>query len=270
MTNQDVKEGNSADGKDGARASDAARLQDAEVKLERAQEERHNADRPKDEAPEAKESTGHHQHDVHFEVDGEGFDIPRDEDKQTPNYIIRTYAGRDPESNYLVKITGKHPVSYEGKGDSPIKIHDGDKFQTVSTGPTPVSDVQFRTGAAAFVEGLKQLGYDPVQPDGRADMVYFDYEVMVGNRTGQKLKLGLIIPPDYPLTPPSGPHISARLYPNASGGAHPTGGIHDSPQFEQSVGGQWQYWSRPFQEWAKSKKTVAVYMAHVYRLWETQ
>jgi len=276
-------EGNSADGDCGVRASEAARLNDAGVKLERAQEERHGADRLEHDADrlerearaEIKEvekelEDRRHEHEIHFEVDGEEFEIPRKDDDQTPDYIIRKYAERDPATNYLIKLTGREPVSYQGKGNIPIKIHEGDQFQTVSTGPTPVSDSRSQTGVEVFLRGLLELGFNPVQCEQSVDHTYFDYEVPIGRRVGLKLKIGFVVPQDFPLTPPSGPHISAKLYPNASGGAHPSGGVHDSPRFEELVGGQWQYWSRPFVEWGKGKKTVAVYMGHIYRLWETQ
>jgi hypothetical protein len=39
-----------------------------------------------------------------------------------------------------VEIRGAHKVSYQGKGDQEIKLHEGESFQIVSTGPTPESD----------------------------------------------------------------------------------------------------------------------------------
>lgn len=79
---------------------------------------------------------GHHQ-EIHFFVDGEPFET--DQRKWTPNEIITTFGGKDPATNYLVRIEGHHRHSYQGKGNEPIEIHNGEKFQIVSTGPTPVS-----------------------------------------------------------------------------------------------------------------------------------
>ena len=78
-----------------------------------------------------------HQHEIHFFVDGE----PHETDKRelTPNEIIKDFGEKDPATHYLVRIEGHHRVSYEGKGNEPIKLHDGERFQIVSTGPTPVS-----------------------------------------------------------------------------------------------------------------------------------
>lgn len=82
------------------------------------------------------QSTGHH-HEIHFFVDGE----PHETDQRdwTPNQIIREFGEKDPATHYLVRIEGHDRISYQGKGDDPIKIHDGERFQIVSTGPTPVS-----------------------------------------------------------------------------------------------------------------------------------
>lgn len=75
---------------------------------------------------------------IHFFVDGEPFTT---HDKEwTPNEIIRKFAEKDPSNHYLVQIHGHERVSYEGLGDKAINIHNGERFQVISTGPTPVSD----------------------------------------------------------------------------------------------------------------------------------
>jgi hypothetical protein len=77
------------------------------------------------------------QHEIHFILDGE----PEETEQRTltPNSIIRDYGKTDPSTHYLVEIQGAHRVSFQGKGDVPIEIHEGERFQVVSTGPTPVS-----------------------------------------------------------------------------------------------------------------------------------
>jgi hypothetical protein len=79
----------------------------------------------------------HHHHEIHFYVDGEPFETEQRE--WTPNAIIRKFGEKDPATNYLVRIEGHHSHSYQGKGDEPIEIHNAERFQIVSTGPTPVS-----------------------------------------------------------------------------------------------------------------------------------
>ena len=70
-------------------------------------------------------------------VNGEPFETR--EVLQTPNRIITQFAKKDPATNYLVQIKGKTQISYQGKGDEKITLHNGDQFITISTGPTPVS-----------------------------------------------------------------------------------------------------------------------------------
>jgi hypothetical protein len=84
--------------------------------------------------------TEHHvdQRQTHFKVDGEPYTTLAKE--LTPNEIIKDFAGKDPASHYLVQIQGHEKISFEGRGEVPIKLHDGMRFQVISTGPTPVSD----------------------------------------------------------------------------------------------------------------------------------
>lgn len=79
-----------------------------------------------------------HETVIHFKVDGEPYET--DENKLTPNEILQEFANKSPATNYLVGIDGHHRISYEGKGDIPIKLHNKMKFQVICIGPTPVSD----------------------------------------------------------------------------------------------------------------------------------
>ena len=114
-----------------------------------------------------------------------------------------------------------------------------------------------------FVQQLRQMGH--AVEDLGENRVAFPYEIPCGKLAGKKINLGFAIPPDFPLAPPSGPHISPRLMPNQSGGTHPTGGIHDSPSF----GPDWHYWSRPISHWNDTKRTAKDVMAHVRHLFDT-
>ena len=79
----------------------------------------------------------HHHHEIHFFLDGERHETHRRE--WTPNEIIREFGHADPATHYLVRIEGHRHISYKDKGHEPITLHDGERFQMVSTGPTPVS-----------------------------------------------------------------------------------------------------------------------------------
>ena len=116
---------------------------------------------------------------------------------------------------------------------------------------------------ADFVAQLRQLGYAVEElGDGK---VAFPYLVPSGRFSGEQIKLGFVVLGDFPLTAPSGPHISPRLLPVQSGGVHPSGGIHDSP-----FGPEWQYCSRPIRHWSYTKRTVKDVMAHIRHLFDTQ
>lgn len=207
----------------------------------------------------------HHAHNeaIKFAIDGEPYRTHAPE--LTPYDLLKDFAGVDPTTHHLVQIDGKHRESYAGRETEPIKMHDKIKFQIVSNECATVSDPVVRTGVDAFISGLKALGLNPASLPDKPDHVFCDYEVSSGKRAGLKVKQGFVVPPDFPVTPPGGPHISQALYPIQSGGNHPTGGIHASP-----FGTEWQYWSRPVPGWAKGKKTVGAYMSHIDRLWATQ
>jgi hypothetical protein len=200
-------------------------------------------------------------------VDGE--ECETFESELTANQIISQFGHKDPATNYLVQIQGNHKISFQGKGDELIKLHNNLSFQIVSTGPTPVSYVN---GPAAFTDGLRTLGFDPKTLPNRPDYLVFDYPVEVGCRAGQTFRLGLVVPQDFPNTPPSGPHLSPHIHPihTSNDIPHPKGGVHPSPDFQNGAGGEWQYWSRPCPDWGQRKRTVAAYMSHIWRLWETQ
>lgn len=210
-----------------------------------------------------------HHHVIHIFVDGEKYDATQE--TMTPNEIIREFGQKDPSVHYLVQIHGHEPISYEGLGDKPIELHNGMKFQIISTGPCTVSDLP-RTGIEAFLFGLTELGYSPQALPSKPDHIVIEYEVPCGKFAGTKVHHGFIVPPDYPLTPPSGPHVSPHIHPIKTDGQHPTGCVHQTQAapFQDSIGGEWQYWSRPFPDWAVSRKTVTAYLSHIWHLWDTQ
>lgn len=103
-----------------------------------------------------------------------------------------------------------------------------------------------------FLTEVTETHADATVADG--DLVVFHYEVPVGGRVGERIRLALARVPDWPLSCPPGPHVSPRL-------GHPAGNVHASP-----LGPDWEYWSRPFPGWATSERTFRTYMAHVRAL----
>lgn len=120
-------------------------------------------------------------------------------------------------------------------------------------------------GVTEILKDLRDLGLEPTdRGDGK---VSFPYVVPVGKFQGEKIELGIKFNPDFPLSPPGGPHVKPMLLPlnNAQGIPHPSGAIHKS-----EFGDEWEYWSRPFPDWPNSGRTVRAYMAHVRGLFATQ
>lgn len=204
-------------------------------------------------------------------IDGESFEIPKK--RMTANEIL-ALGEISPNEHYLVEIKGKYQDSFEDKGDEEIHLHEGAKFISVFVGPTPVSDTQQDCGGAKligarlFAAQLRELNYDVIELQD--NHVKFPYTVKVGKYAGMELELGFVVPADFPMTPPPGPHISELLHPNISGGNHPTGGIHPSPSHGKHFGSSWQYWSRPHKNWADGPRTAKRYMAFIAKLWASQ
>ena len=244
------------------------KLHDAEMVLENALHEVKSAEHAVEEAEVAIEEAHPHHHVIHFTVDGEDDETERLE--WTPNEIISQFGEKDPASHYLVEIDGHHKKNFQGKGDEKFELHEGARFQIICTGPTPVSDGTSRTGVEHFIVGLQTTGFEPTQLPDRPDHIMFDYIVETGKFAGRKVRLGLIVPADFPLTPPSGPHVSPSIHPINASGSHPTGHVHatQSQPFRDGTGQDWQYWSRPHPNW--SKRSVAAYMSHIWHLWDSQ
>ena len=118
-------------------------------------------------------------------------------------------------------------------------------------------------GQADFINQLRELGYAVDALD--ADKLSFPYEIPVGRFTGHNIRLGFHVPGDFPLTPPSGPHLTPHLLPMNPGAPGHPGRVADS-----DFGSDWQYWSRPFQKWPGTNKTAKDYMRYIRHLFETQ
>jgi hypothetical protein len=124
-------------------------------------------------------------------------------------------------------------------------------------------------GPAAFVAGLRRLGYEvddsiPADfplPDGYG-FVRLRYCVKLGSRRGEVISIGFVAPGDFPATPPGGIYVHGELRPLSQSQELPHGGVSDAPQ----LGTGWRYWSRAHDSWAQSSRDAASWMAHVHRL----
>lgn len=115
-------------------------------------------------------------------------------------------------------------------------------------------------GQDKFADGLTELGFS-VSKEGN-DRVVTDYTIHEGRFANHQIKLGIIVPGDFEITPPSGIHISPRLIP-----VNPNAPDH-SRATDSPLGNEWQYLSRPFPNWPL-KRTVKRYMEYVAHLLDT-
>lgn len=124
------------------------------------------------------------------------------------------------------------------------------------------------TGVERFCTELRELGYEPREPE--PGFVVFDYEPELGPLAGHTVEVGVRPPESFPIDPPGGvlvrPHLLQVGHPATD---HPRGGVHPA-----SVGGvtdpSFQYWSRPHSGWHTSPRTVRSYLHdHLRRLFAT-
>jgi hypothetical protein len=212
-----------------------------------------------------------HKHTITILIDGETFEAP--EKTMTANSIL-LLGDLSIEDNYLVEIMGNHQESFQGKGGAEIHLHERAKFISVFVGPTPVSDCEPANpntkliGAPFFAAQLRAEGYEVIE---LADShVKLPYTVKVGKYAGLELEIGFVVPENFPMGAPSGPHINKLLHPNRGGGEHPGGGVHPSAKHSKHFSGDWQYWSRPFKQWENGPRTAVRYLGFIDTLWATQ
>jgi len=121
------------------------------------------------------------------------------------------------------------------------------------------------SGPDGFAAELGDLGY---VVELHAGFVIFAYEVDVGPCDGSRVQIALQ-PIDHPRTPPTGPFVSPRLLPiRPDSSPAPWGGVHEAHgRGFDDPNGIWEYWSRPFPEWADHGRTAVSYLEiHLRRL----
>lgn len=206
MENVNGDEGREVSGHDEAEA--LHEIKKAEADIDKAKEEIGHgmtdldaAEKELDAAEEELEEAHGHPKIIHFSVDGENYET--EQRKWTPNAIIKDFSGLDIATHYLIETDPHHQASFQGKGEVPFELHEGASFQVISVGPAPVSDGTARSGVPFFMAGLKSLGFNPAIAPGKTEHVYFDYEIPTGKFAGRQIKLGLVVPGDFPMTSPA-------------------------------------------------------------------
>jgi len=123
-------------------------------------------------------------------------------------------------------------------------------------------------GADDIKQQLEAQGYQvQIYPGNGAyagGFVSFKFCIPHGQFMGQEVEIALNAP-QFPLVPPSGPYISPHLLPvRPFGQQHPLDGIHarnvPTPDF--------QYWSRPYNGWNESEKTIKDYLCFLRTLFD--
>lgn len=123
------------------------------------------------------------------------------------------------------------------------------------------------SGVDLFLEQLKMIGIDAVIEC--KSWAVFDFQVENGSFAGQRVRMAIYVPPDFPMVPPTGINFSPRLRPvNVdSKSMHPE---RSHPCQFVAWKDNGEYWSRPIPKWNEEKrKTAQTYMAFVRQLWET-
>lgn len=118
--------------------------------------------------------------------------------------------------------------------------------------------------AGLFAEQMRDLGFEATAQE---DWVFFPFVVPGGTHEGATVNMAIQVPPDFPLSAPSGIDFEPRFTnrPLNPGGEHPQRS-HASRRFGE--GGE--YWSRPHLRWAEEKtKDARAYLAWVRNLWMT-
>ena len=116
-------------------------------------------------------------------------------------------------------------------------------------------------GRNAFCRQLAEMDheYEVLPPN----WVIISHDVATGRFAGQHIRLGFEVPPDFPRTPPHGPHFSPCLLP-----ANPSVKTHPDRVHNSNLGAEWRHWSRDFTHW-RGKEGVAGYLAFVAHLFAT-
>ena len=128
---------------------------------------------------------------------------------------------------------------------------------------------QMSVGGELFAKQLRDSGMEVLEL-GDEHVMIPGYCVPAGKFERMEVDIGIVVPGDFPLSPPSGPHVHKLIHANRSDGLHPDGHIHRSADHSNHFGDGWQYWSRPHPNWMSGARNAVRYMEHIKALWESQ
>jgi len=124
-----------------------------------------------------------------------------------------------------------------------------------------------KLGHELIIEQLSELGYEvtsyPDSPNYPGGFLGIKWTVPVGRFRGQEIEVALNAP-QFPMAPPSGPYIKPHLLPIKGGNQLPFDGVH-----ERNVPtNDFQYWSRPYQDWATTDQHIRTYLSFLKTLFD--
>jgi hypothetical protein len=117
---------------------------------------------------------------------------------------------------------------------------------------------------ADLIQGLRDLGFEVTERGQQC--VSFPFTIRSGRFAGRTVTVGFQAGEDWPFNPPPGPHVTPPLLPTG-GGDWPLGGVH-AGRLPPFMDGNWQYWSRPFPNWASTDRTVRSYVEHLHHVFD--
>ncbi len=121
-------------------------------------------------------------------------------------------------------------------------------------------------GVAQLLADFHETGVEILGPisggtENQSDFVVFKgFKVLAGRFTGLTLDLAILVPKDYPLSPPGGFYINTAIVPAGILNVHlrpeEVSGLPTGPA------GTWLYWSRPIAgRWRQSNRQQ-IFLAH--------
>ena len=214
----------------------------------------------------------HHHHEIHFFVDGERHET--DGASGRPMRSSGSSGTRTRRRTIWCGSRGITDISYQGQGQRADRAARwralSDRIDRTDAGFVRRQNANWASQFSRRACVISAISLRSC----RASRITLSSTTRwrAGSSPARSLSMASSCRADFPVNPPSGIHVAGLIHPVQGGGTHPTGGIHrdQAAAFQQALGGEWQYWSRPPAEWAKCKKTVAAYMSHVWRLWDSQ
>lgn len=106
--------------------------------------------------------------------------------------------------------------------------------------------------------GLKIVGPITGGPGNTAEFAVFkEFQILAGRFAGQVVDLAVMVPKDFPLSPPGGFYVAGPLIPAGFRN------VHFRPEEVAGLpAGSWLYWSRPISARWRQDNCSQIFLAH--------